>query len=143
MLFLKDWTNQNYSYTGSSTGAPGVVYLTSQVQSLCNYYGLYPSIYQTSTRALPTSITTQYNLVVTNSLFTTTSPYNPGAVYRHLNGTNYQGGFFALGMARIPDIRLAALGILCDYQPARYGSLYTAAGSNRLVVLQLGTVGGG
>ncbi len=141
--FLEGLANQNYSYTGSSTGAPGVVYLTSQVQSLCNYYGLYPSISQTSTRALPTSITTQYNLVVTNSLFTTTSPYNPGAVYRHLNGTNYQGGFFALGMARIPDIRLAALGILCDYQPARYGSLYTATGSNRLVVLQLGIVGGG
>ncbi len=100
--FLEGLANQNYSYTGSSTGAPGVVYLTSQVQSLCNYYGLYPSISQTSTRALPTSITTQYNLVVTNSLFTTTSPYNPGAVYRHLNGTNYQGGFFALGMARIP-----------------------------------------
>jgi hypothetical protein len=141
--FLEGLDNQPYSYTGSSTGSPGVVYLTSQVQSLCNYYGLYPSISQTSTRALPASITTQYNLVVTNSLFSTTSPYNPGAVYRHLNGTNYQGGFFALGMARIPDIRLAALGILCDYQPARYGSLYTAAGSNRLVVLQLGIVGGG
>lgn len=141
--FLEGLDNQPYSYTGSSTGQPGVVYLTSQVQSLCNYYGLYPSISQTSTRALPASITTQYHLVVTNSLFTTTSPNNPGAVYRHLNGANYQGGFFALGMARIPDIRLAALGILCDYQPARYGSLYTAAGSNRLVVLQLGIVGGG
>jgi len=57
--------------------------------------------------------------------------------------TNYQGGFFALGMARIPDIRLAALGILCDYQPTKYASLFTAEGSNRLVVLQLGTVGGG
>jgi hypothetical protein len=140
--FLEGLNDQSYKYTGSSVGQPGVVYLTSQVQSLCNYYGLYPSVSQTSTRALPTSITS-YNLVVTNSLFTTTSPYNPGAVYRHLDGTNYQGGFFALGMARIPDIRLTALGILCAYQPARYGSLYTAVGSNRLVVLQLGIVGGG
>jgi hypothetical protein len=145
--FLEGINNQPYVYnTNWLTGQPGVVYLTSQVQSLCNYYGLYPSTYQTSTRALPTSITSQYNLVVTTYLFNTTfggGSYNPGAVYEHLVGTNYQGGFFALGMDRIPDIRLAALGILCDYQPTRYGSLYTAAGSNRLVVLQLGTVGSG
>jgi hypothetical protein len=93
-------------------------------------------------------------LTVTTNLFNTTfdgSPNNPGAVYRHhwttningVNVTNYQGGFFALGMTRIPDIRLAALGILCNYQPVRYSSLYTAKGSNRLVVLQLGIVGGG
>ena len=142
--FLEGLDNQTFSYNnGWITGEPNVVYLTSQVQSLCNYYGLYPSISQTSTRALPASITSQYNLVVANSLFSTTYPYNPGAVYRKSSGTSYQGGFFALGMARIPDIRLAALGILCDYQPARYGSLFTAAGSNRLIVLQLGIVGGG
>jgi hypothetical protein len=152
--FLEGLDNQLYVYTASSTGAPGVVYLSSQTQSMCNYYGLYPSSYQTSTRALPTSITTQYNLTVTTNLFNTTfdgSPNNPGAVYRHhwttningVNVTNYQGGFFALGMTRIPDIRLAALGILCNYQPVRYSSLYTAKGSNRLVVLQLGIVGGG
>jgi hypothetical protein len=148
--FLKGIDNQPYAYSASSTGAPGVVYLSNQAQSMCNYYGLYPSIYQTSTRALPTSITTQYNLTVTTYLFNTTfggGQYNPGAVYRHhwtTNGiTNYQGGFVALGMTRIPDIRLAALGILCDYQPARFGSLYSASGSNRLVVLQLGIVGSG
>ena len=142
--FLEGLANQPYVYnTTWITGQPGVVYLSSQVQSLCNYYGLYPSTSQTSTRALPTAIAAQYNLAVTDSLFSTTSPYNPGAVYRHLSGTSFQGGFFALGMDRIPDIRLAALGILCDYQPTRYGSLYTAAGANRLVVLQLGTVGGG
>ena len=143
--FLEGLDSQQYpqyTYTQSTTDSPNAVYLTSQVQSLCNYYGLYPSIDQTSTRALPYSITNTYDLKVTESLFTITSP-NPGAIYEHLDGTNYQGGFFALGMDRIPDIRLAALGILCDYQPARYGSLFTAAGSNRLVVLQLGTVGGG
>ncbi len=145
--FLEGLDNQPYSYTASSVGQPGVVSLSSQTQSLCNYYGLYPSVNQTSTRALSSSITTQYNLTVTTSLFSPVSNCNPGAVYEHhwtTNGvTNYQGGFFALGMTRIPDIRLTALGILCDYQPTRYGSLYTAAGSNRLVVLQLGTVGGG
>src|SRR5208283_4950722 len=128
--FLEGLDNQPYAYTGSSTGSPGVVYLTSQTQSLCNYYGLYPSDYQTSTRALPLSITSQYNLKVATYLFNNATIggalYNPGAVYRHFVSThgvtNYQGGFFALGMTRIPDIRLAALGILCDYQPARYGS---------------------
>jgi len=152
--FLEGLDNQPYVYNDAwITGAPaGVVYLSSHTLSLCNYYGLYPSAYQTSTRALPTSISAQYNLTVTTYLFDTTSDgYNPGAVYRHVvttdvdgvEVTNYQGGFFALGMARIPDIRLAALGILCDYQPTKYASLFTAEGSNRLVVLQLGTVGGG
>jgi len=145
--FLEGLANQPYVFNDTwITGQPGVVYLSSQVQSLCNYYGLYPSTYQTSTRALPTAITYQYNLAVTTYLFNTTfggGTYDPGAVYEHVVGTTYQGGFFALGMDRIPDIRLAALGILCDYQPTRYGSLYTAAGSNRLVVLQLGTVGSG
>ena len=148
--FLEGLANQPYSYVQSSTGQPGVVYLTSETQSLCNYYGLYPSIYQTSTRALPTSITSQYNLAVSTYLFNTTfngGQYDPGAVYRHVttsNGvTNYHGGFFALGMDRIPDIRLAALGILCNYQPTKYSSVYSAAASNRVVVLQLGVVGGG
>jgi hypothetical protein len=151
--FLEGLNNQPYSYNNAwITGSPGVVYLSSQTQSLCNYYGLYPSPYQTSTRALPTSITTQYNLVVSTYLFNTTfngGQYNPGAVYRHwtthVNGVygNFQGGFFALGMTRIPDIRLTALGILCNYQPIRYSALYSAKASNRLVVLQLGTVGGG
>jgi len=101
---------------------------------------------------LPTSITNQYGLVVVTYLFNTTfngGQYDPGAVYRHwtadVNGvkSNFEGGFFALGMTRIPDIRLTALGILCDYQPVRYSALYSAAASNRLVVLQLGTVGAG
>ena len=114
--FLEGLNNQPYSYnTAGVVGSPGVVYLSSQTQSLCNYYGLYPSVYQTSTRALSTSITSQYNLVVSTYLFNTTfneGQYNPGAVYRHwtthVNGVygNFQGGFFALGMARIPDIRL-------------------------------------
>jgi len=148
--FLEGLAGQAYVYnTAWITGSPGVVYLSSQAQSLCNYYGLYPSPYQTSTRALPTSITTQYNLAVGTYLFDINGGYNPGAVYRHwttdVNGVygNFQGGFFALGMTRIPDIRLTALGILCNYQPVRYSALYSAQAGNRLVVLQLATVGGG
>ena len=145
--FLQGLDNQPYSYASSTTGSPGVVYLSTQTLSLCNYYGLYPSAYQTASRALSTLITTSYNLTTTTYLFNTTldgSTWNPGAVYRHhwANATDFHGGFYALGMTRIPDIRLAALGILCDYQPVRYSSLYTAAGTNRLVVLQLGLAGG-
>ena len=86
VLFLKDWTTNPTFTLASSTGQPGVVYLSSQTQSLCNYYGLYPSVNQTSTRALPTSITTQYNLTVTTYLFNTTFSgvtIIQAPVYRH------------------------------------------------------------
>lgn len=148
--FLEGLDGQHYDYTGSSTGSPGVVYLTSQTLSECNYYGLYPSTYQTSTRALPTSILGQYNLADETNLFviTDTGGYNPGALYRHyttdVNGVyNFEGGLLQIGLTRTPDIRLTALGILCNYQPIRYSAPYSAASSNRLVVLQLGTVGAG
>jgi len=153
--FLEGLNNQAYFYnTTWIAGQPqGVAYLTSKAQSLCNYYGLYPSPYQTATRALPASILSDYNLIVATALFNTGTDVsgnhlgivNPGALYRHWVSvkTNYEGGFLALGMTRIPDIRLAALGILCNYQPMRYSALYSARASNRLVVLQLGTVGGG
>jgi hypothetical protein len=48
----------------------------------------------------------------------------------------------ALGLTRTPDIRLTAVGLLCDYKPRLYRSEYTANGTSRLVVLQLGLVGG-
>ena len=60
-----------------------------------------------------------------------------------VNGVNqYDGGFFALGLTRTPDIRLTALGLLCDYQPRLYSSDYNGDDSTRLVILQLGIVGG-
>ena len=81
-----------------------------------NYYGIYPSHYQTSTRALSTSILNTYHLNVTTYVFNTVNGWNPGAVYRHIvtvNGVEqYQGGFFALGLTRTPDIRLTALGFI-------------------------------
>jgi len=122
------------------------VYMTSQTVAQCNYYGVYPSVYQTSTRALPTSILNQYGLTITTNLFGTVSGYNPGAVYRHTvtvgGKTQYQGGFYALGLARTSDIRLTALGLLCDYHPRIYSSNYDSYDTSRLVVLELGLVGG-
>jgi hypothetical protein len=135
-------SHPSYVPGSSQTGSPGVVYLTSQAVANCSYYGIYPSSYQTSTRALPTSITSTYDLKVTTLIFNIVNDWNPGAVYRHIVAENYQGGFFALGLTRTPDIRLTALGLLCDYQPQLYPSEYTPYGTSRLVVLQLGLVGG-
>ena len=144
--FLQGLDNQTYVYGDSTTGSPGLVNLSSDALDSCNYYGIYPSEYQTSTRALSTSILSNFHLNVTTYVFDTIGNWNPGAIYRHstiVNGTaQYQGGFFALGLTRTPDIRVTALGLLCDYKPRIYSSDYTTAGTSRLVVLQLGLVGG-
>jgi hypothetical protein len=146
--FLQGLDNQSYSYNSNSiTGSPGVKYLSSKAIDNSNYYGIYPSTSQTATRALPTWITSTYNLNVTTYMFTMTGDgWNPGAVYRHVvveNGqTNFKGALLALGLARTPDIRLTALALLSDYHPRIYRSDYTASGTSRLVVLQLGLLGG-
>ena len=146
--FLQGLDNQSYTYDSTwITGSPSVVYLTSQATESSDYYGIYPSPYQTATRALPTSIINAYHLTVTTYIFgTTPDNWNPGAVYRHrvtVNGvTDYKGGFYALGLTRTPDIRITALGLLSDYKPRLYRSEYTAYGTSRLAVLQLGLLGG-
>ncbi|MGQ9550919.1 MAG: hypothetical protein ACUVUE_00695 [Candidatus Bathycorpusculaceae bacterium] len=143
--FLKGLDNQTYSYDSSwITGSPGIVYLSDEAMYYCNYYGIYPSVYHTSTRALPSSITSTYNLNVTTYVLNPQDDWNPGAIYRHfsIGDNNATGALFALGLARTPDIRLTVLGILSDYKPRLYHSLYTASEASRLVVLQLGLVGG-
>ncbi len=144
--FLQGIDNQTYSYSSSTTGSPGVVNLSTKALNSCNYYGIYPSQYQTSTRALSTSILNSYHLNVTTYVFNTVSTWIPGAIYRHsitVNGTaQFSGGFFALGLTRTPDIRLTVLGLLSDYNPSLYPSEYTALGTSRIVVLQLGLAGG-
>jgi hypothetical protein len=145
--FLQGLDNRSSYVSGSSsTSNPGVVYLSSQAIDSSNYYGIYPSPYQTSTRALPTSITTDYHLDVTTYVFNPVGSAIPAAIYRHkvtVGGTTqYQGGFYAIGLTRTPDIRLTALGLLADYKPRLYRSEYTANGTSRLAVLQLGLVGG-
>jgi len=145
--FLQGIDNRTSYVSGhSSTSSPGVVYLSSQAIDSSNYYGIYPSPYQTSTRALPTSITTDYHLDVTTYVFNPVGGSIPAAVYRHKvtvgGATQYQGGFYAIGLTRTPDIRLTALGLLAEYKPRLYRSEYSANGTSRLAVLQLGLVGG-
>ena len=139
--FLQGLDGQSYSYSTSNTNSiPGYVYLSSKAQSAGNYYGISPSLYQTATRALPNSTLNQFHLTVSTYIFSPDPATGaiPGAVYRNA----VSGGFLALGLARTPDIRLTALGLLSDYGPRIHPAEYTASGTSRLVVLQLGVVGG-
>jgi hypothetical protein len=124
----------------------GVVSLSGQVLESCNYYGIYPYPNQTSTRALKSSTLSSYNLYPALQIFNTVNMggtiYNPGALYNHKSGTQIEGSFLALGLTRTPDIRLTVIGLLSYYKPRLYRSEYTATNATRLVVLQLGQVGG-
>jgi hypothetical protein len=149
--FLQGLDNQTYHYDNSSaTRSVGDVNLTQDSLNNCSYYGIYPSSYQTSTRALNTSILQSYNISVGFYVFNQVRMSNPvgdwlpGAVYRHVftGSTNTTGSFLALGLTRTPDIRVTGLSLLSYYNPRIYASDYSARGTSRLVVLQLGLVGG-
>lgn len=139
--FLRGLDGQSYSYSSQSTEDIGVVYLSSVALDRCNYYGIYPAPYQTSTRALPTSILPTYGLTPTE-LFYRKNNHIAAATYRHTGG----GALTAIGLTRIPDIRVTVLALLMYYHPILYKSEFTLrAGerpTQRLVVLQLGQQGG-
>ncbi|MEM2105322.1 MAG: hypothetical protein QXV21_02470 [Candidatus Bathyarchaeia archaeon] len=148
--FLQGLDGQGYVYDSSSlipsSGFDAT--LSQEVLDSCNYYGIYPSSRQTSTRALRDSIRTDYNLTIALRIFNSVTVsgvvYNPGAVYNHIfkNDNKITGSLLALGLTRTPDIRLTALGLLSYYKPRLYPLQYTAANATRLVVLQLGQTGG-
>src|SRR5271157_275197 len=146
--FLEGIDGQPYSNNGNwITDSPGVVTLTSTALNNCSYYGIFPSPTQTSTRAIPESVTAQYNLSIATDVLNPTGGSIPGAVLNHIfkappPDTNVTGSLFALGLTRVPNTRLAAIGILSYYNPTLYKSEYTAAGTSKLVVLQLGLEGG-
>jgi hypothetical protein len=135
--FLEGLNNQTYSYSGSTTGNPGVVSLSPSALYYCNYYGIYPSPYQTSTRAL--NINNTFGLTATSIVFNPVGQWIAAATYKHTRG----GALTAVGLTRIPDIRISALALLMYYHPALYASASTSSSSTRLVVLQLGLQGGG
>ena len=138
--FLRGLDNQAYSYDSTwITGSPGVVQLSPLATYDANYYGIYPSPYQTSTRALPTSIQSTYHLSVSSLVFNQVSNWVAGATYKHSG----RGAFTAIGLARIPDVRITVLSLLMYYYPTLYRSEFTSSGTTRLVVLQLGLQGGG
>ncbi len=141
--FLQGLNNQQYTYDSSGVmSSVGVVTLNNTVANYCNYYGIYPSSYQTSTRAL--SILSGYNLRVGLYVFNPVGNYIPGAIYNHVfsGSSNITGSLLALGLTRTPDIRLTAISLLSYYHPSLYPSEYQSSETSRLVVLELGLVGG-
>ena len=144
--FLEGVNNQSYvpNSNAITDSANRVVTFTQAAIDSCNYYGIYPSTYQTSTRALSNSTLSGYNLKVGFNVFNPSGDYLAGAVYNHVatGSTNITGSLLALGLTRTPDVRVTALSLLSYYQPRLYPSEYTASGTSRLVVLQLGLAGG-
>jgi len=140
--FLQGLDSQSYSYNSQwITGSPGVVQFNLDASYYSNYYGVYPSPYQTATRALPTSILSTYHLTATEIFNRPPSPnqnWIAAATYRHTGG----GALTAIGLTRIPDIRVTALGLLMYYCPTIYRSEFGASGTSRLVTLQLSQQGG-
>ncbi len=148
--FLQGLDNQSYAYDSSSVVSDvGGVTLTNQAIEYTNYYGIYPSAYQTSTRALANSILASYHLSIGFNVFNPVifsgQTYNPGAIYNHKasGSSNITGSLLALGLTRTPDVRVTGLSLLSYYQPRLYASQYTTSGTTRLVTLQLGLVGSG
>ncbi|UCE96101.1 MAG: hypothetical protein JSV51_00360 [Candidatus Bathyarchaeota archaeon] len=132
-----------YSYDGSwITGSPGIVYFSANTSYYSNYYGIYPSPYQTSTRALPSSIQSTYHTTVTSNVFDPVGNWYGAATFKH-TGT---GAFTAIGLTRTPDIRITALALLMYYRPNIYRSEFTlSAGeraTQRLIMLHLSQQGG-
>ena len=122
------------------TGSPGVVHFTSHAYDSSNYYGIYPSSYQTSTRALPERILDDYNLTIqpNDYVFEQEDEWIAGATFTHSRG----GAFTSIGLTRIPDIRITGLSLLMHFNPTLYKSEFGASGTSRLVTLQLGEQGG-
>jgi hypothetical protein len=145
--FLRGLNNLNYDATdnaGITDQIQRQVTFTPQVADLSNYYGIYPSSTQTSTRALSNTTMYSYNLKVGLNIFQVQAGYLAGAIYNHYatNSSTITGSFLALGLTRTPDVRVTGLGLLSYYQPRVYASEYKATGTSRLVVLQLGLAGG-
>jgi hypothetical protein len=122
----------------------GVVTLTQETVNYCNYYGIYPSSYQTSTRALSTSILANYNLTIGLRVFNQVGNSLPAALYNHVSrgSSDITGSLLAIGLTRTPDVRVTAISLLSYYHPRLYASDYSIQGTSRFVVLQLGLAGG-
>ncbi len=145
--FLRGLNNQAFSAsdnTAITVSGDRQVTFTQRVADSCNYYGIYPSASQTASRALSNTTLASYNMRVGLNIFNPIGDALAGAIYNHYatSSTDITGSFFALGLTRTPDIRVASLGLLSYYSPRVYASEYSAEGTSRLVVLQLGMAGG-
>ena len=138
--FIRGLTGE--TSVGSDIMKPvNVVYLSSEAIEFCNYYGVYPSPHQTSSRALNKNILVDDCGLIATELFVRSSAdpnYVPAATYTNIDG----GALTAIGLTRTPDVRIAALAILMYYHPNVYRSNFGDRETSRLVTLQLGQQGG-
>jgi len=144
--FLQGIDNQGYNYDDDwITGSPGVVEFSADAYYFSNYYGVYPSPYQTATRALPFSVLEVYSLSIPTGgeIFERVDNWIAGATFCHMGSdSQVHGTLTAIGLTRTPDIRVTALGLLMYYHPELYKSEFGASGTSRLVILQVGQQGG-
>lgn len=150
--FLQGLNGTSYVYDTTKLASDiastvGTVDLTQNILDACNYYGIYPSVSQTPSRALKDTIK-NYNVRIGLQIFENAtadgSLYCAGAVYNHVTPSsgNITGSLLALGLTRSPDIRLTALGLLAYYKPRLRHAEYNATETTRVAVLNLGLVGG-
>jgi hypothetical protein len=147
--FLQGMNGTDFTYDNTwITESLGVVDFVSEAREMSNFFGIYPEFYQTATRALPNDALAQYRIYL-NSHANVFQPvlvegefYLAGATYSHIQNGVRTGSFTAVGLARTPDIRIAMLGLLMFYRPNIYRSEFGASGTSRLVLLQLGQIGG-
>ena len=138
--FLRGLDGEDYVYTDAGTAAGvGGVQFTPEAIDRCNYYGIYPAPYQTASRALTVDILTNYHLNQAATVFELKNSRIAAATFKHQDGS---GALTAIGLTRIPDIRITALALLMYYNPTVYRSEFGASGTSRLVTLQLGQQGG-
>jgi hypothetical protein len=125
----------------------GVVNFVPTAQEMTNFYGIYPEIYQTATRALPNGTLSTYHVYLNpeanifEPVYIDGDYYYAGATFSHIEDDTIQGSLTAMGLARTPDIRISALGLLLFYRPNLYRSEFGATGTTRLIILQLGIIG--
>jgi hypothetical protein len=112
--------------------------MTDEAREDSNYYGIYPSEYQTATRALPSWIQSTYHVTATAYLYEPVGQWIPAATFKHQTS----GALVAIGFTRPPDIRVTGLALLSYYHPRIYREEFKATNTSRLVVLQLALMGG-
>ncbi|MEM3795211.1 MAG: hypothetical protein QW429_04990, partial [Thermoprotei archaeon] len=125
---------------GAPSGQQVIVYASTQLEAAENYYGIYVSSYQSSSRPLqnPNSCGLEPIMAVFNSFSYGNTNYYPAEVYTN---NNQKGYLIDIGLVRIPDIRIAALALLMFFHPQVVPSTnFESSGYTRLVVLQLGEV---
>jgi len=149
--FLQGLANKAYNPSSDSIHGPFfVANLNTWATYYSNYYGIYPSPYQSSTRSLPDWILEEYDLTIDAEygyVFQQSGEWIAGATYSHVGADEkIHGAFTALGLTRTPDVRVTALALLMYYRPTLYKSEFTlTAGerpTQRLIVLQLSQQGG-